>query len=268
VSSGDGISPGERASTREVARATTASESLSLADRWVETPKFLLRRDCLDYTTRAWPSGRFLEIGAGTGRLTSSLLERGFIGKCFDLGAASRDHLRRSLSRFGTSIDVVDTLEGEAPASFDYVLAFEVLEHIQGDVEALRSWVRYLRPGGRILISVPAHMRKFSEEDRAVGVLSYGFPIAILTRRGSQLLSHFRKNRGGESELSPEALSIRSGIERSDASVRMAWLLNRHTMAPFMALQRLFFKTDLGDGYVAHAVRVDPAVAGYRTQNG
>jgi hypothetical protein len=31
-------------------------------------------------------------------------------------------------------------------------------------------------------------------------------------------------------------------------------ILNRHTLAPFIALQRLFFDSDLGDGYVAHAV--------------
>jgi hypothetical protein len=150
------------------------------------------------------------------------------------------------------------------------------LEHIEADAEALRSWLSYLKPRGRILISVPAHMRKYGTEDRGVGhyrryerqqlehlfeiaggagvqVLSYGFPIAIFTRRGNQVLSCWKRDHHKSSSQSPETLSIRSGLERSAASVRLAGLLNRHILAPFIALQRVFFDTDLGDGYVAHA---------------
>jgi SAM-dependent methyltransferase len=245
-------------------------------DRWVETPMFMLRRDCVNYVTSGWQPGRFLEIGAGLGRLTTGFLGRGFTGVCYDLGAATRDLLRRNLSPFGARIQVIDSLGDVAKGSFDYVLAFEVLEHIEADAEALRSWIGFLKPGGRILISVPAHMRKYSDEDRAVGhhrryergdlvrlladtgcvgqqVLSYGFPIAILTRRGKQFLSRWDQHEG--SAHGPEALSIRSGIERSDASLRLAPILNRYTLGPFIVLQRPFFHSDLGDGYVAHAVR-------------
>jgi SAM-dependent methyltransferase len=245
-------------------------------DCWVETPMFMLRRDCLRHTTRGWQPGRFLEIGSGTGRLTAGFLARGFTGVCYDLGAATRNLLRRNLSQFGSSIQVIDSLDDVARGAFDYVLAFEVLEHIEADAEALRSWLSYLKPRGRILISVPAHMRKHGTEDRAVGhyrryerqqlehlfenaggagvrVLSYGFPIAILTRRGNQVLSRWKRDHQQGSAQTPEALSIRSGVERSAASVRSARLLNRRTLAPFIALQRVFFDTDPGDGYVAHA---------------
>lgn len=244
--------------------------------RWVETPMFMMRRSCLDYATAGWQAGRFLEVGAGTGRLTMGFLERGFTGVCYDLGADNRDVLRRNLFSFGANIRVVDSLDDVETGSFDYVLAFEVLEHIDDDAEALRSWVRFLKPGGRILISVPAHMRKYNDEDRAVGhyrryekkqlerlfkdagcarlrVLSYGFPLAILTRRCNQWLSHRKTNEYKETAHTPEALSIQSGVERSDASLRFAGILNRHTLAPFIVLSRLFLKSDLGDGYVAHA---------------
>lgn len=260
---------------------TNAPMNSGCSPRWVETPMFILRRDCLRRATAEWHPGRFLELGAGTGRLTAEFLARQFVGACYDLGEHTRDLLRQYLARFGESIQVIDSLDEIPKASFDYVFAFEVLEHIAADAQVLRSWVEFLRPGGHLLISVPAHMRKFGAEDRAVGhcrryekrqlstlleeagcdtvrVLSYGFPVAIVTRRSNELLSYFRTHRAPD-DATPEDLSILSGTERSAASVRFAKVLNRRTLAPFVALQRLFFATDLGDGYVAHAVRAEKA---------
>jgi SAM-dependent methyltransferase len=41
-------------------------------------------------------------------------------------------------------------------ASFDRVIASEVLEHIWGDESAIAELVRVLRPGGRMAVTVPA----------------------------------------------------------------------------------------------------------------
>lgn len=51
------------------------------------------------------------------------------------------------------------------PASFDYLAAFEVLEHIEPDLAVLTEWTACLRPGGRAVFSVPAHQRKFGRSD-------------------------------------------------------------------------------------------------------
>jgi len=247
-----------------------------IGQRWVETPMFMLRRDCVTRASASWRAARFLEIGAGTGALTQTFLARGFTGVCYDLGEANRRILRHNLAEFGGAVDVVESLATLEPRTFDYVVAFEVLEHIEADAEALRSWARYLKPGGRIAVSVPAHMRKFNEEDRAVGhyrryerrelqklfedagcsdtrILSYGFPLAILTRRGNQLLKRFASRPESDQHATQELLSIRSGVERSQASLRLSHILNRRTLGPFIAIQRAFFAMDLGDGYVAEA---------------
>lgn len=50
-------------------------------------------------------------------------------------------------------------------ASFDLVVASDVLEHIEDEAQALREWVRVLRPGGRLLVFVPAFQFLWGKHD-------------------------------------------------------------------------------------------------------
>lgn len=53
--------------------------------------------------------------------------------------------------------------------SFDLVLALDVIEHIDDDVHALTECRRILRPGGLIIVTVPAFMWLWSPWDEALG---------------------------------------------------------------------------------------------------
>src|SRR3546814_6549126 len=44
-------------------------------------------------------------------------------------------------------------------------MAFEVLEHIEDDHAALRQWLGWLKPGGILLMSVPAHPSQWNAAD-------------------------------------------------------------------------------------------------------
>ncbi|HEX8351189.1 MAG TPA: class I SAM-dependent methyltransferase [Hymenobacter sp.] len=52
-----------------------------------------------------------------------------------------------------------------ADKSFDLLIASDVLEHIENEADALREWVRVLRPGGTLLLFVPAHSYLWSQHD-------------------------------------------------------------------------------------------------------
>lgn len=54
-------------------------------------------------------------------------------------------------------------------SSYSSVVAFNVLEHIEDDREALLGFARLLRPGGRVVLVVPAFPSVMSEFDRAIG---------------------------------------------------------------------------------------------------
>jgi 2-polyprenyl-3-methyl-5-hydroxy-6-metoxy-1,4-benzoquinol methylase len=52
------------------------------------------------------------------------------------------------------------------PETFDLVVALDVLEHVEDDDAALRALVAMARPGGRILITVPAIQSLWGSHDR------------------------------------------------------------------------------------------------------
>lgn len=238
-------------------------------------PKLVLRESAVHDLSQDWPPGRFVEMGAGTGHMTRIFLDRGFNGASHDLGADSRQMMRENLAYAGKRIAVVDDLAALQPASFDYLLAFEVLEHIEADLEVLSDWMRYLRPGGRVLISVPAHMGKYGRSDEIVGhvrryekaalrellersgvedvrIVNYGFPLTELTRRLSNRIIRDDRSYDG---MSPEQRSIRSAQAKPKSINRALSLVSGRLVTPFCVLQRWFYRWDLGDGYVACGIK-------------
>lgn len=250
----------------------------SESDReWEKSPKFLLRERCIQRVSREWSEGRFVEFGAGTGTMTRIFLDRGFRGVCSDISPLNCSVLRENLSTYGTAVSVVKGMPSLEGDPFDYLFAFEVLEHIPDDHAALERWIRLLRPGGRVLVSVPAHQRKFGLVDslkghvrryerpqlaellrgvglREVEVFCYGFPLGNMTRLAQQAMDRFRPAGSNLERLSPEERSVLSGRHSVDVARRPSWLVNRVTLAPFLALQHLFLSYELGDGYVATGV--------------
>lgn len=238
-------------------------------------PKLVLREACIDDASRNWVPGAFAEMGAGTGQMTRLFLDRGFHGACYDLGADSRRMTRDRLACYGERIDVVDDVNALVPASFDYLFAFEVLEHIEDDAAALTTWSRLVRPGGMALVSVPAHARKYGRSDELVGhvrryekqqlralleqagfddvrIVNYGFPITELTRTVSNWM--VRADHSYD-DLTPTERSILSAQAKPRAVKRLLSLFSGNLVLPFVIVQRWFYNKDLGDGYVATATR-------------
>lgn len=122
---------------------------------------------------RARPSlhGRVLDAGAGTGTFTDAIAP--LVDEVVALEPEAR-FVAGLRDRF-RGRDGVTVVEGDAeqpPAGlgrFDAVVCFNVLEHVPDDVRALRSLHSLLRPGGVLLLLVPAHPALTGPFDRAVG---------------------------------------------------------------------------------------------------
>ena len=153
--------------------------------------------------------------------------------------------------------------------TFDLICAFEVLEHIEDDAAALEQWVQRLRPGGHLLLSVPAHASRFAAADELVGhYRRYDPPALRLLLRRAGLdevdLQLYGAPAGYALEAARNAISARklaqagSMSERSGHSGRYlqpaeTWqsTLIRVGTLPFRRLQRAFPGT--GPGIVVRA---------------
>lgn len=80
-----------------------------------------------------------------------------------------RGHLERSFELLDISTCSAIDIGRLQDVGFDTILAINVLEHIQDDVTALQRAEMILRPGGNLLLLVPAHPWLYGEYDRLDG---------------------------------------------------------------------------------------------------
>ena len=98
---------------------------------------------------------RVLDVGCGSGFASSSLRDRGaqhITGVEYDVAAAAAARTRLDVVHQG---DVKDILPQLASASFDLILAYDVLEHLVDPYATLRELNRLVGPAGRLHVSVP-----------------------------------------------------------------------------------------------------------------
>lgn len=129
----------------------------------------LLRR-----AVAAGSSLRILDVGCGTG-VNLEFLSR--FGKVSGIDISSEAVRYCHIKGFS------DVWQGRAEnldipgASFDMVVAIELLEHIQDDVATLREFSRVLRSNGLLFLTVPAYQFLWTEHDEILGhVRRYTLP--------------------------------------------------------------------------------------------
>ena len=251
---------------------------------WVPTPTYLLRRAAIFDIIGAWPAGRALEVGCGSGALLFDLARLGYTGLGVELSARAREVAAQILVD-EEQIRVVPEVPSGPKESFDLLIAFEVLEHIEDDRAALASWLTLLRPGGRVVISVPAHRRRWSATDVLVGhyrrydrqdveallrdaglviddIRTFGWPATWLIERARNLAKPAQARAEDVDidalEIGDRERTLGSGIERS-LERRLfpvyASPLGRLALRGAATIQRRFYRTDLGISYLAVATK-------------
>jgi SAM-dependent methyltransferase len=112
------------------------------------------------------PDCRVLEIGCGTGNVLQ-FLEQACPGAMvigMDLFAEGLQYARRRVSCALVQGDIYKPPFG---IQFDLIGLFDVLEHLPDDIQMLQALYNMIRPGGTLLLTVPAYQSLWSYFDQA-----------------------------------------------------------------------------------------------------
>jgi len=143
--------------------AAEVSKLAELEDRhwWYRERRWLLSQEL----RRLDRAGVAIDIGAAGGGNTRLLKEAGWSELAVEYGQQGAEvaHTRglRAIRGDGTALPLGD-------GTIDLAVAFDVLEHIPADSAAAAELFRVLRPGGTLLVAVPADMALWSAHDEAV----------------------------------------------------------------------------------------------------
>jgi SAM-dependent methyltransferase len=135
---------------------------------------------------------RILEIGCGTGHNLEMLARFGAVDG-IEIDAEARAIASRRLGRPIGSAPLPE-LKGVEDGAYDLVALLDVIEHVEADAEALAGVARKLRPGGRVLITVPAfpwmwsahdevnhHKRRYTRRTLAALVADAGLKLEMMS---------------------------------------------------------------------------------------
>ena len=219
----------------------------------------------------------FLEVGCGAGRLSRLLCERGLTGRGIDVSAAAVEEAREELSQFiergSFEVGRADILAAAGNgARYDLALSLMVMEHVNDDLGFVCRMADAVEPGGHLIICVPGRPDLWGIEDETVGhvrrydrhsladvltraglrnvhVWSVAVPVAnLLFRLGNAMIR--LSGETGKKSLSARQQTEESGIRRIPFKTVFPpvfqLLLNRYTMAPLFAVQRMFYGSNLG----------------------
>jgi SAM-dependent methyltransferase len=133
---------------------------------------FRSRNRCIAAATRLIPNVAsvkdIIEHGCGTGFVLAEL-QRLFPQARVTGADLFAEGLALARRRFAGPLLQTDILNCNLFSAFDLVGLFDVLEHLDDDVQVLRAIRGQLRPGGCLLLTVPAHMALWSDYDEASG---------------------------------------------------------------------------------------------------
>ena len=164
---------------------------------------FVLQRSLLAYHKAAeMISGDVLEIGTGEGYGIDVLAPKA-------VRFITMDKTLQQLEYQGENVDFYEATVPPIPAdnnSFDFVVAFQVIEHIKKDLEFVREVRRVLKPEGKFIVTTPNalmsltrnpyHVREY-QADELKNILECEFSEveALGVSGNKKVMTYYNKNK-------------------------------------------------------------------------
>lgn len=219
---------------------------------------------------------RILDIGCGRGDIDFWLAKRGYQMECFEFSEnAVREFLsiQKAMGLPNINLQEGDFMRAEAGEPAEAVMCYEVLEHLKDDDGAVKKMSASLKPGGYIIISVPAHMSLWDKDDEVFGhvrryekaelvdlVNRNGFTILQFASYGYPWLNMLKKIRELMVKIHPPKFNAPGDMNAAEIGTKhsgvgywksglWALIFNSVTFYPLFLISSLFNRFDLSEGY-------------------
>ncbi|WP_373085382.1 class I SAM-dependent methyltransferase [Sneathiella sp.] len=222
------------------------------------------------------PSGKFIEIGPGSGEITRLLLDSGWSGYSYDLDGKTITALKERFSQEITENRLAPTnadfvLSPPPSEKVDLVISCMVMEHLEEETQTayMRTAAECLKNNGIMIALVPSspahwgieddiagHCRRYTRASVTALTESSGYILrhaAGLTFPVSNLLlpiSNFLVNRSERSKLKLSALDRtklsgrRQVMFKTYFPVLLGVVLNKYALFPLHIIQKLFSNSE------------------------
>jgi len=218
-----------------------------------------------------------IELGCGDGSNLESLSQVDLRGHGYDISEKALDIARnKKIKGFTTAKGDLFNLD---IADKGLVLLLLTLEHLQDDVLALKKINSYLRNEGWFILSVPAHPKKYSCQDKIAGhlrrydrnqirklliengfcvkeILSFGFPLNNVV---TNCYNFFLKILGAAVTVQTCNTTL-TGIagyrQHFPAGLRQLSYIAFPVLSALRKLDGPFLNTDLGTHYLVFAQKI------------
>lgn len=236
-------------------------------------PNAALRWSVVKPIVRRLAPATILEVGCGQGAFGARLARQAAY-LAIEPDPGSFAVATRRIESAGGQVRNIDSDALEPGRMFDLLCAFEVLEHLEDDVATLKTWLKFVSPGGHVLVSMPAWQSRFNHWDAMVGhfrryspdqcrqllttagfqdvqVVVYGWPLGYVTENVRSQIAARRGRAGSEDGHSMRERTARSGRllqprTAAGTAIQLATL-------PFAGVQRMM--PGRGTGVVALGTR-------------
>src|SRR3990167_2810102 len=121
------------------------------------------------YKKMGFKKGSLIDVGSGNGLALKFFKDRGFHVFGMERSKKLCKEMEDNPLLKGITIRAGDILKSSGNGEYDYVLASDVIEHVQNDTLALHNLFSFVKKGGLLIVSVPAHSFLFGERDRQWG---------------------------------------------------------------------------------------------------